>query len=36
MDYKSKIIKMVEEIEDEWVLEYLYHLIRIYLKGWGN
>lgn len=35
MNYKEKIIEMVQRVEDEWVLEFVYHFVRLYLKKWG-
>lgn len=35
MDYKRKIIEMVEKIENQGILEYLYTFIKLFLKKWG-
>lgn len=32
MDYKEKIIEMVESIEDSWILEQIYKFIKGMLK----
>lgn len=35
MEYKIKIIEMVEKIENVGTLEYLYTFIRLFLEKWG-
>jgi hypothetical protein len=35
MDYKRKIIEMVEKIEKPGTLEYLYTYIKLFLDRWG-
>ena len=31
-NYKEKLLKLIEKIEDESVLEYLYHFIKLKIK----
>lgn len=35
MDYKSKIIQMIESVNDNKVLEYLHTFIKLFLERWG-
>lgn len=35
MDYKRKIIEMVEKIKNPGTLEYLYTFIKLFLERWG-
>lgn len=35
MEYKRKIIELVEKIENHGVLEYLYTFIKLFLEKWG-
>lgn len=35
MDYKKLIIKCVESIDNDRVLEYLYTYIKLFVKKWG-
>lgn len=35
MDYKQKIIELVEKINNQGTLEYLYTFIKLFLEKWG-
>lgn len=35
MNYKKQIIKMVEGIDNQRVLEYLHRFIELFLERWG-
>lgn len=35
MDYKSKIIQMIENINNNGTLEYLHTFIKLFLEKWG-
>lgn len=35
MDYKKMIIELLENIQDEKIIEYLYGLIKGLIKKWG-
>ena len=35
MDYRKELIKMIENVKSEGVIEYLYTFIRLFLEKWG-
>lgn len=35
MDYKEKLIRLIERIDDDSKLEYLYTFIKLFLEKWG-
>lgn len=35
MDYKTKIIQMIESIKNDGTLEYLHTFIKLFLEKWG-
>lgn len=35
VNYKKKIIEMIENINNQGTLEYLYTFIRLFLEKWG-
>ena len=35
MDYKTKIIKMIERVNNNGTLEYLHTFIKLFLEKWG-
>ena len=35
MKYKRKIIEMVNKVDNQGILEYLYTFIRLFLERWG-
>lgn len=35
MDYKTKIIKMIERVNNNSTLEYLHTFIKLFLEKWG-
>lgn len=35
MDYKEKLIRLIEKIDDDSKLEYLYTFIKLFLEKWG-
>lgn len=35
MDYKKETINLIEKIQDEKVLKYIYSFIKTFLKGWS-
>lgn len=35
MDYKTKIIELIEGIQDPGKVEYLYTFIKLFLSKWG-
>ena len=35
VDYKEKIIELIENINNHGILEYLYTFIRLFLEKWG-
>ena len=35
MDYKKKLIRLIERVNDDSKLEYLYTFIKLFLEKWG-
>ena len=35
MDYKTKMIKMIEDVNNDGTLEYLHTFIKLFLEKWG-
>ena len=35
MDYKTKIIQMIERVNNSGTLEYLHTFIKLFLEKWG-
>ena len=35
MNYKEKLIRLIEKIDDDSKLEYLYTFIKLFLEKWG-
>lgn len=35
MDYKKETIRLIEKLQDEKILKYIYSLLKTLLKGWS-
>lgn len=35
MNYKKMLIELIENIEDQGILSYLYTFIKLFLEKWG-
>lgn len=36
MDYKTELIKLIEGVQENSKLEYLYTFIKLFLEKWGS